>query len=106
MAAHSFHQPSWQNDVCPRWCTVEHAELDLPDDRVHDSVGTYLPVVLGVDASGQSKTVDLLVMMSRRCGTVDDWVFIGETDRDGQHLQLSRESATRIVSSLAHLLVQ
>lgn len=104
MSAESRSRPSWQRDECPPWCVVEHHETDPPDDRVHDSVGTYVPATLRrTEASGGEPT-ELLVVLSRRCGEHDDWIFLGEPQRLGQHLTLSRESAARVTSTLASLL--
>lgn len=104
MSAESRSRPSWQRDECPPWCVVEHQEADPPDDRVHDSVGTYVPaVVRRAEFSGGERT-ELLLVLSRRCGEHDDWIFLGEPQRHGQHLTLSRESAARVASTLAALL--
>lgn len=104
MAAASSSRPSWQTDLCPAWCVVEHQEDDPPSDRVHDSAGRYVQAVLA-DARGHPQVpAELLVMLSRRCGTGDDWVFVGEPEREGQHLVLSRESAVRLAGVMGSLL--
>ena len=104
MTAHSTSRPSWQLDACPPWCVVEHAELDGPDDRYHDSVTLHVPATLGPGPSHAS-TTDLVVVMSRRCDEPDYWVLVGEPERDGQHLYLTRDSAARIATALRTLLV-
>lgn len=103
MTAHRTSRPSWQHDACPSWCVVEHAEHDLPDDRIHDSTNIDVRAVLG-PAHARGRPVDLSLVMSRRCGELDDWVLVGEPERDGQFLLLSRDSAARVVGALAALL--
>lgn len=104
MAAASRPRPSWQADPCPAWCAVEHREDDPPPDRVHDSVGRYVRVVLAESQGHAQVSAELLVMLSRRCDETAEWVFVGEPERDGQHLVLSRESAARVTQALATLL--
>jgi hypothetical protein len=103
MTAHSTSRPSWQRDTCPPWCVVEHAETDPPDDRYHDSVTLHVPATLGPGPS-HAPTTDLVLVMSRRSGELDDWVLVGEPERDGQHLYLTRDSAARVASALTALL--
>lgn len=106
MSAKSRSRPSWQRDECPPWCVVEHREADPPDDRVHDSVGAYVSAVVRRPGSTVGESTELLVILSRRCGELDDWVFLGEPERLGQHVTLSRDSAARVTSTLATLLRQ
>lgn len=104
MSAPPHPRPSWQRDDCPAWCVVDHRESDPPDDRVHDSAGVYVPAVVRRSESAADEAIELLVLLSRRHGEPDDWVFLGEPDRLGQHVTLSRESAIRVTSTLAALL--
>lgn len=105
MTAQSRPKPTWQTDECPTWCVTEHRENDHPQDRFHDSHGIYLPAILGIPDETQAdpapEAVELLVVRSRRCGTNEDWVFIGEPDRPRQRLLLSAESAARLITALA-----
>lgn len=98
MAANSRHSPSWQRDPCPSWCVVRHQEDDHPDDRVHDSSPSYVPVVLNAD--DEVVSTELLIVMSRRVDETDDWVFVGEPDRARQRLVLTPESAQRVAHSV------
>lgn len=104
MSAASRPRPSWQTDECPAWCVVEHREDDRPADRVHDSAGTYLHAILRRVETGEAEATELLVAASRRCGSHDDWIFIGEPEKRGQHLALSRESARRLSVALDAIL--
>lgn len=103
MAATSSCRPSWQSDACPAWCVVEHQEDDPVPDRVHDSAGQYVPVVLAEPHGGARAPTELLVMLSRRCGESHEWVFVGEPERDGQRIVLSRESAVRLAGVMGSL---
>lgn len=108
MTSTANDKPTWQDDECPPWCATEHHEADPPEDRFHDSATRYVPVRLGVRDAGQIANVatpaELFVVTSRRCGDHDDWTFVGEPDRHGQHLMLSKESARRLAETLlAHL---
>jgi len=99
----SRSRPSWQCEPCPAWCVVEHDEADLTADRVHDSAGRYTPAVLGGPLEGEQTATELLILMSRRSGDAGDWVFVGQPERDGQHLSLSRESALRVAREILRL---
>ena len=105
MTANSTSRPSWQRDTCPPWCVVEHSELDAHDDRFHDSATLHVPAVLGA-GRGRAAPTDLAVVMSRRCNELDDWVLVGEPERDGQHLYLTRDSAARVAGALTNLLTE
>ena len=99
----SRSRPSWQHEPCPAWCAVEHDEDDPPADRVHDSAGRYTPVTLGEPLAGEQDPAEVLILMSRRCGDTHDWIFVGQPEREGRHLSLSRESASRVARDLLRL---
>ena len=99
----SRSRPSWQHEPCPAWCVALHDEADLLADRVHDSAGRYTPAVLGGPLEGEQTATELLVLMSRRSGDARDWVFLGQPERDGHHLSLSRESAVRVAHEILRL---
>lgn len=103
MTDSSRSRPSWQHEPCPAWCVALHAEADLPGDRVHDSAGRYLPAVLGGPLGGEQAATELLILMSRRSGDARDWVFVGQPEREGRHLSLSRESAIRVAHAILRL---
>lgn len=94
--APEHERPSWQVDECPAWCVTLHAEPDLLDDRFHDSAPHYLTAVLGDRTGGD----DLLVITSRRCGTTDDWTYVGPPERVRDGLLLSPETAHRLAETL------
>ena len=95
--------PSWQDEPCPAWCIVEHEEDDPPADRIHDSAGRYVPVTTGEPIGQDPAAGAVLLVMSRRCGDFQDWVFVGEPDHRERHLTLSRESAVRVAHELLSL---
>lgn len=83
---------------CPAWCVVDHQPDDFPDDRYHDTVSTYVDVILKTSDSAESG--EIMIVTSRRFGEREDWTFIGEPDRNRQRLELSRESAQRLATAL------
>ena len=103
MTAPSRPRPSWQHEPCPPWCVVEHDEADQPADRIHDSAGRYTAAVLGGPLEDEQTATELLILMSRRSGDPRDWVFLGQPDRGGHHLSLSRESAIRVAHAILRL---
>lgn len=96
MAATSNSKPTWQDDECPSWCATQHREDDLPEDRVHDSPPVYVPVVVGPPP----EAAELLIITSRRCGTTDDWTFVGRPDQTVHAFTISPESARRMAQAL------
>lgn len=94
--------PPTHGEHCPIWCVVDHQPDDHPDDRWHDSAMSYVDVVVRLPDSTEAS--ELTIVTSRRFGDVADWTFIGESDSNRQRLELSRESAQRLVTALtAHL---
>ncbi len=100
-------RPSWQHDDCPPWCEGGHTEGDYPDDRVHRSEGTAIPVIARRTAviddhlTHVVEATEIEVGLTRKIGDTDIWVHLGvEGDRA---FELSLESATRLISSLRSL---
>lgn len=104
MTSTTNQRPSWQDDACPSWCVVDHHEDDFPEDRFHDSRTLYVSVTLGVASPPHPEPTatpaELYVITSRRAGSHRDWTFVGEPDRSGQRLVLSRESARHLIDTL------
>lgn len=104
MTSGARSRPTWQTDECPPWCVTDHRESDPPEDRFHDSATHYVPVTLGIKDSDQLTPAitpaELFLTTSRPCGEHDDWTFVGEPARHGQHLMLSKESARRLAEAL------
>lgn len=95
-------KPNWQSDDCPAWCVSQHREDDLPEDRFHDSAPVCVPAAVPDDSANQSaQLVELHIVTSRRCGSQDDWVFIGQPDLARRGLTVSPESAGRLGSAIS-----
>ncbi len=97
-------RPSWQRDTCPPWCASAHHEGDPPDDRHHDGRPRYVPLLLGIRPPGASSyeavPTELLAVRTRRHGTSEDWIYVGEPDRARQHLVVTPEGARRLIETL------
>ena len=99
------HRPSWQVDACPVWCVGGHRESDHPDDRQHRSDSLEVPVVLRrteLVPDGLARTVeaaDFEVGLSRVDGAPETWLYVG--DGPGRSLELSAESAHRLIQAVA-----
>ena len=98
-------RPSWQVDPCPAWCAGGHREGDHPDDRQHRSASLAVPVVLRrteLAADSLRRTVeaaDFEVGLSRVDGEPETWLYLG--DGPGRSLELSAESAHRLIEAVA-----
>lgn len=103
MTAPSRRRPSWQAEPCPAWCVVEHEEDDPPADRIHDSAGRYVPITRGEPIGQDAAASAVLLVMSRRCGDFQDWVFVGEPDHRERRLTMTRESAAHLAHELLRL---
>ncbi len=94
-------RPSWQTDTCPEWCVSEHREDDLPADRFHDSVGTYLTAMTEDPEVAQgARAVELSLALFRRCGTQEDWLHLSTPDEAAVRITLTPESARRLGHAL------
>ena len=97
-------QPSWQVDECPRWCAVDHADSDHPDDRVHRSMAAPVPVIFResiLSAAGVLHPVgaaEAEIGISRADGDPQVWIYVGVGR--GAEIELSLESARRLSREL------
>ena len=97
-------QPSWLLEDCPPWCVAEHEASDHPHDRSHQSAIVTIPVVLreqilrGGRLTNLERGADFDIARFRPIGTPMEWVFVGD---DEHRLELSVESAARLVAALA-----
>jgi hypothetical protein len=102
-AAMTNRRPSWQLDDCPAWCVVDHREDDHPDDRVHRTDAPSVPVIarsrrFDPDLTFEVDAADFEVGVSRRDGDVETWIYVG--GGSGQQIEITRESAARLVRAL------
>jgi hypothetical protein len=97
-------RPSWQLDDCPEWCAVDHREDDHPDDRSHRTDASAVPVIARSRRFENDALVFELEAMefevgaSRRDGEADTWIYVGAGG--GQQLEVSRESAERLIRAI------
>lgn len=107
MADHP-HPPTWLTEPCPAWCVVLHADDDHPADRSHQSASLAVPVtqLRGIGEhppppGDAVDTLDLAVVLHRRVGAAQTWLYVG----DGQHqgLELDLGSWTRVLTAVDHL---
>jgi hypothetical protein len=98
-------RPTWQVDRCPSWCAVSHSEHDHPDDRVHRSLGTAVPVTARRAHLGPERVeyrvdhVELEVGASRVDGERTTWFYVGAGP--GQHIEVSLADAGRLLDQAA-----
>jgi hypothetical protein len=99
---------SWLHEACPSWCLGGHSETDCAEDREHQSQIYELPAVLlsrtypgagRLEESTRATVID--VVRHRRVGSTEEWVFIGDDDC---RIDMSLESASRLVSVLMHVI--
>lgn len=101
--------PAWlAADPCPSWCAGDHPAEEHPEDRAH-MVGVYVPVVrTGGPAFRSGKdpadAVEYVIVMRRYEGQADTWVYIGEGERTTHSIEVTVESARRLVVTLGELL--
>ncbi|MBN9240800.1 MAG: hypothetical protein BGO97_13885 [Micrococcales bacterium 70-64] len=101
-------RPTWQLDECPAWCSVEHAEGDHPDDRVHRSPGVAVPVVArrtsfeGAGIVRGSEAAELEVALARVDGESQTWLYAGEGPRSA--IEVTVESAERLAAVIEAVL--
>lgn len=88
-------RPAWQQSPCPAWCSGGHDDADHPDDRVHRSSSTSVPVIsrrlIGVDPTEYVQGIsDYEVGLVRRDGESMTWLFIGSGPEE--YVEVSLES--------------
>jgi hypothetical protein len=105
-------RPSWQRSACPGWCTKDHTDDDIDGDRDHMSEPTYSPAIRLRRRSGSDgpyrrdvEGVDLVLTTFQGPGEPHPWISIGLSE-DREYMELSVDSARRLVSNLGSLLQQ
>jgi hypothetical protein len=106
------NQPSWRVSTCPEWCARDHDKADVDGDRDHLSKVTYSPVIRLLRASedrGPSRreavAADTVLGVFQGPDEPHPWISIGFSE-EGEHLELSIDSARRLASDLGMLLEQ
>lgn len=94
-------RPTWQVDDCPPWCAGRHLENDHPDDRVHRSAGTTVPVIARRQYLGDEwveysvQDVDFEVGASRVDGESATWIYVGSGP--AQSIEVTPDGASRLL---------
>jgi len=106
--AEQDHRPEWLSEDCPPWCRREHHESDHPEDRIHQSEPTWVPVVLRrspllTHDDDPGEGAELMVQSSRAVGSDQIWVLICESEDTRSMLLLSLESARRLAVVLTEV---
>lgn len=101
--------PSAPLDACPEWC--EHPQTSgAPDGGLHRSAVAIVPVIRveqflrDHEVRISTSAAELEVRRYRSSGEADDWICIDEVGPGGQRLQLTTESAHRLLRVLGALL--
>lgn len=100
--------PAWlADDPCPPWCTGDHPLDEHPEDRVH-MAAVYVPVVRATRPpfrSGENlaDAAEYIVTMRRYAGQADTWVYIGQADDTARSIEITVESARRLLTEAAKL---
>lgn len=95
---------------CPAWCTGEHLR-DRSTDPTHESLLASVPVIalvrsFGLDESlvRTSSEVMLDVAAFRYPDENETWIAIVEAESQQQRIEISLESAHRVMAVLGRLL--
>ena len=103
-------QPDWLDEPCPSWCEGDHSGQQFPADRRHQTELRIVPVVernrrwRAAEYGGCAKLIDageLHVLAVRDLDDADIWVVVAN---DQQRIEVSLESARRLVPELVQLL--
>lgn len=95
--------PAWlADDPCPLWCEGDHPAEQHPEDRSHVAA-VHVPVVHTPRSSTDAAAAEYVVAMRRYVGQTDTWVCIGEGENASRAVQVTMESARRLVTMTAAL---
>ncbi len=95
--------PTWQRTPCPDWCAGGHEEQDLPEDRVHRSVGFSVPTisrrVVDGDALRHATGIhEYEIGLSRDDGGSETWLYLGAGPEE--YLEIGVAGARALVEAL------
>lgn len=102
-----MNRPTWLQESCPAWCTGDHHQGDMVDDREHQSSSVEVPgveqvtSVVGSLVERHQEAIALDIVLHQHVGEGEEWVFVGVDDR---WFDLSRETAERLSASLCSVL--
>lgn len=92
-------------DKCPHWCVEDHATQLHPDDQRHLSASVLVQVIArprrSTNLGAAPQAEELGIAIHRRVGEFETWLAIAS---ESQALEVSLESARRLVHALADVL--
>lgn len=92
-------------DKCPHWCVEDHSAQLHPDDQRHLSASVLVQVIARPRSSIHPDAVphaeELGIVVHRSIGGFETWLAIAS---EAQALEVSLESARRLVHALAEVL--
>lgn len=98
--------PAWlEADPCPQWCDRDHPEDEHPEDRP----AIYIPVVAATTPpyrGGAPAPAEYLVTIRRYAGRSDTWVYVGDGEDTTRAIEITVESARRLVAAAMGLIGQ
>lgn len=96
--------PTWlASDPCPSWCEGDHTAEEHPEDCSH-AAAVHVPVVHIPISSAEAEAAEYVVVMRRHAGQTDTWVYIGEGEDISGAVEVTVESALRLVRAAAGLI--
>ncbi len=96
--------PAWlADDPCPSWCEGDHPAEEHPEDRSHVAA-VHVPVVHAPRSGADAEAAEYVVVMRRHVGQMDTWVYLGEGEDASRAVQVTVESARRLVAEAAGLI--
>lgn len=105
----SNDRPDWLTERCPAWCDGKHDDQEMTEARRHHSAYQIVPIIQprGRWPRGRSRPSDdveadeLNVLAFRDVGARETWIAIAN---DRQHVELTVESAARLLAALGSLM--
>ncbi len=92
----------WSAEDCPPWCCGDHPLDDHPEDAVHATELSPIPVVAGSrgnQSAARSSYFDVARLQHVSGG--EEWVFVGDGESGWV---ITKESAGRVLRALARVL--
>lgn len=104
-------RPDWLTEPCPAWCDGKHDDQEMVEDRRHHSEYRVVPIIQPRERWPRERSRpntdveadELNVLAFRDVGARETWIAIAN---DRQHVEVTPESAARLLAALRSLLSQ